>query len=187
MNAKVVYRDFGLQSLMKRIGELSGTRIRVGLVGPKAGELSADGRHTHAEVGMINMYGSDDGTIPARDFLREPFNRGRAAVARILKAGLQRILNGERPVPAMDWVGYQLAEIVRTAMARSKGIGAANAESTVRRKGFNHPLFETAGLIEAISHQVVKMFGDVLDAGAAVGDYESFTATPGEGDGGGED
>ncbi len=172
---RVVYRDFGMKRIFTAVQRAGLERLRVGVVGPKASEMSdsSGGRLTNEQVARINYYGTDDGHIPPRRFLLEPFQNGRRKVTSIFRAGTQRLL-GESADLAMDWIGKQLAAMVRTAVEKEPGVAPPNAPATILKKGFDHPLMWLGHLAEAISHRIVRGSGDVVEAGAAIGDYERF-------------
>lgn len=182
MSGKVTYKDFGLAKILERVSDVNLTRLRVGVVGAKALEPSSDGRHTNAEIAVINQYGSKDGTVPARDFLRGPFQEKRGLVARLFKdVALRIVVAAQSAEVAVDSVGSALSCVIRDALMSHEGIGGPqNAESTIARKGFDHPLVETEGLANSISHQLVRSGGDVLEAGSAVGDFEAFEISEGD-------
>lgn len=174
MSVRVVYKDFGLKKVIGAYAKMRALSVRVGVVGAKAAEPTADGRLTNAENAMIQQYGlaGPPGAEP-RDFLDQPFKSARAVVESALRRATGRMIRlEETPEQAMDWVGGELEKVVRDAIY--KKISPHNAPATVANKGFDHPLIDTLGLYDAVSHRVVRENGDVLEAGSADGDYESF-------------
>lgn len=169
------YHDLGLRKVLENIARTNVVRLRVGVVGPRAVERTADGRLTNAENGVIQQYGlAGPPGAPPRDFLNQPFVSARAQVASILRRVAGRTVRGESVEQAFDWAGYELEKISRDAIMDPPGILPRNASATVHKKGFDHPLIDHLDLYAAISHRVVREGGDVLEAGSSVGDFESF-------------
>lgn len=173
---RLEYRDVGLKKVLKQIEKTSALKLRVGVVGAKAAERTADGRLTNAENAVIQMFGlAGPPGSPARDFLNQPFRDKKSRIATILRRVAGRIVKlQETPEMALDWAGKELAEIPKTAIDFSPRNMPRNAPVTVARKGFDHPLVETRGLQQSISHRIVRTTGDVLESGSAVGDFEAF-------------
>lgn len=170
---KLEYRDFGLTEITKRIAELRGTRLYVGVVGPRASELTEDGRLTNAENAAIQQYGLAPKHYTKRDFLKGPFTRERSRVSSILRRVAGRVLRLQMtPEQSLDEAGYELERIVLEAI--DAHVKPENAPATVEKKGFNHPLVETNNLSNAISHRIVRGSGDVLEAGSTVDDFQAF-------------
>lgn len=176
LKVKVTYKDFGLEKILKNIGETSAKSVNVGVVGPKASEPAGrDGRITNGEDAIIQQYGT--ARIPPRPFLTQPFemHEGKRRVVQGFRQVVKGIVEHGTPVDiALDDFGKKMSNLIQEEMVTS-GNFTPNALLTIEKKGFDHPLIETAGLAEAISHRIVrKEFGDALEAGAAVGDYEAF-------------
>lgn len=172
IDARYVYRDFGLKRIVREAQFLGLERIRVGLVGAEAGQPSpVDGRLTNADVGTINHEGTDDGHIPPRRFLVDPYNDARREMTRLFRSAAGRIVR-DTAAHAMDWLGAQLADIPRRYILDDQGDWDRNADATVDKKGFDHPLMWLKGLAQAISHRVVRASGSFFDAGG--GEYEHF-------------
>jgi hypothetical protein len=175
VKTRVEYRDFGLQKIMAAVVKTNATKLRVGVVGPKASERTADGRLTNAENAVIQQFGLAPKHYTSRDFLDRPFKDERAKVANILRRVMGRVVRlQETPEQAMDWAGSELQKIARDAIYGPPGIQPRNKPATVEKKGFDHPLVDHLDLYDAISHKVVRSTGDALDAGSALGDYEAF-------------
>lgn len=179
---KVVYKDLGLEALLKRVAEADLKQIKVGIVGPKASEPSSDGRLTNAEVAVINEYGSDDGVVPRRSFIRDTLeHEQRQKVAAHLTEMARSIVQGTKSADAAaDEAGSALAVLIAHKILSAEGL-RPNAPATEKFKGFNHPLLDTGGLVDAVSHQVVRKGGEVLESGSTVGDYQAFEVSAGEG------
>jgi hypothetical protein len=170
---RVVYKDLGLAQITKAIESSGQLRVRVGVVGPKAEESHGDGRLTNAEAGLINEFGTKDGHVPRRSFLRDPISHAQPQVFQLMTEMIRSVVeDGASAESAADKLGEKLAAISRRAVA--DGVPPANAPATIKQKGFDHPLIDAGQLAAVITHQVVRADGSLLEAGASGEDYESF-------------
>jgi len=177
--SKVVYKDLGLARILQQVQEAGLARVRVGVVGAKALEPSADGRITLGEEGLINEFGSKDGHVPQRSFLREPLSNNHPLVFRLGTRMVQRIVDGEMTAAeAADAFGAELAQVSRNAI--DTGIQPNNAPATIDKKGFDHPLVETGNLRAAIGHQTVRETGEIVEGGASADEFQSFEYSGGD-------
>lgn len=165
------FRDLGLAEVVRRFRELDVVSLRVGAVGPKAQQRTADGRLTNAENLVIQMFGLG-GAAPRNPF--QVFDKSTPMVAGIFRRICSNVIRlQETPEQAIDRAGYQLVKLTTDAIL-NRQIPPPNKPSTIDKKGFDHPLVDSSGLVDAMSHQVVRGGGGLLDAGAAIGDYDTF-------------
>jgi hypothetical protein len=182
-NVRVTWKDFGLEKILTGVQRAGVNNIHVGLVGPKALEPSADGRLTNAEVGAINYHGTDDGVVPPRKWLDEPF-KNRKHVTGLFASAALRILNRpSEPEVALEWLGGELARVVHDRILASPAVGKPNAPSTIAKKGFDHALLWLGGLANAISYRLVRKSGDITEAGTG-GEFEAFQVSGTDSEGG---
>lgn len=171
MATNVIYTDMGFAKLMRDLKTLDKTRLRVGVVGAEGGKPSSDGRLTIAEEAIINYFGSARMNIPARKFLDVPPHMVEREMEKVVDAVLQFKDMGN----ALDEAGRKFAEYIRERILR--GDFTPNQFRTIMKKGFDHPLMDTAGLLGAIGHELVRGGGDTVSGGAS--EYESFEVTEG--------
>jgi len=151
----------GLKAIISRVaGSSSGIQARVGLNESEANQVHPlrDDGMTVGEVAALQEFGSRDGHIPARPFLRSTlmWNRG---IQRELKGVLAQvsrmvIFQGVSQLVAMRHAGAWGARKVSEAIRA--GIKPDNADRTVREKGHDMTLRHTMTLLAAISYDVVK-------------------------------
>ena len=176
MANKVVFTDKGLKKILAEVKRIAGMQVQVGLVGAKAEAPTADGRLTVAEAGIINEFGSGDGHVPRRSFLRDPMHQQRGLVTSLLlqAAGDVATLKAT-PEAVCDRIGTRLALVVSDAILAGGTPHEGNAASTIKKKGFDEPLVDTGTMLDAVGHRTVRdSGGGTLEAGSSVGDYESF-------------
>lgn len=165
MDGSVSFKDLGLAKLIGGMLELGAEEIRVGVVGEKAEQPSSDGRITIAEEVVINEYGLAP-NAPARPFMREYLREHQGEISADLQHAVVRIVTarGDESAihAALDAVGKKHADGMRDVVL-SGHAGAPNSPSTVAKKGFDHPLFDSGGLADAIDHRVTTRTEDYAE------------------------
>lgn len=148
MSTKLIDRDLGWKEFVQNVARMGDARVKVGVMDD--GEDYPEGI-TVAEVAAINEFGTEDGRIPERSFLRSTFDEKREELLVLAEMLTQRILFGKSTVEdAMNVLGATLASAIKKTIA--DGVDPPNAESTARRKAatgktakyFNKPA-ETLG------------------------------------------
>lgn len=152
---RVTDRDKGAKALMKRLAQ-SG-EITVGIheaEGSAAKEGDDDaGDMQLIDVAIVHEFGSEDGRIPRRSFIRdwedEKAEEHKGQLRQAGKAVIDGKLDAERALGRLG-VLYQ-ADIQKRI---SDGIDPANAQSTIDRKGSSKPLIDTGQLRTSVTHKV---------------------------------
>jgi hypothetical protein len=146
--------DRGFNRIAQAIRGLRPTTLRVGVLEPEGGaEADADGA-TLAGIAAINEYGSADGHVPERSFLRSTFDAHQTEYGRELAQVIEdAALSGADPEQGLARLGLRIVGDVQEAIA--SGVGPANAPSTVARKGSSKPLIDTGRLRQSIRSEVV--------------------------------
>lgn len=174
----VKWVDMGMRSIMSNIQKLGETRLQVGVLGHKADQQSTTGGGTLGQVALINEFGAPKARIPERSFIRAAAHHPRAEsiMQNVVKSAMTGNVDG-----ALHAAGNAFAEIMRDKIYHTGGF-VGNAASTVKKKGFDHPLMDSSQLADAISHQLYRINGlDVVDAGGEGNDYEAFNVSSGSG------
>jgi len=120
------------------------------------------GKHTVTlgQIALFNEYGTEK--IPPRPAFREGMEHSIRENKKLIEAQLknitQRLLSG-RKAEVKQSLTVMLTQIGRVAKAKTKeiikqGSTTPNAPSTIARKGFDHPLFETGLLLESVEYEV---------------------------------
>jgi hypothetical protein len=146
--------DLGWKKLKRALAMLShgDSYAKAGIIGEKA---QADhGGLTNEEVALIQEFGTADGHIPSRSFLREPYDANRERYMAALTKLIQAVYDGKIEVEhALALVGKMMESDMREAIRR--GIPPPNAAATIAKKGSSKPLIDKGQLIGAISSAVV--------------------------------
>lgn len=156
MSARVTITDRGLTKLRGDLEELRRLSIRAGIQGDDASARHPSGDLTVGEVAALQEYGSDDGRIPARPFLRHTSESSAAKMREALRSAVSDVIDGRaEPADAFAKVGEELRlEIVKT-IDRASEWAQPLAASTVKRKGHDRPLRDTDEMRDSVSFVVV--------------------------------
>lgn len=148
--AVVLDRDHGWRQIRKALVEqLGSTAIDIEVFIP--GDPTQEG--TVAHYAAINEYGSADGHVPQRSFLRATITERSAAYIEALKRALRRVATtGEAIDPIMQKLGLVMLGDVQRRIAA--GIDPPNAPSTIAKKGSSTPLIDTGALRQALVVEV---------------------------------
>lgn len=138
----------GLAAAMARLEGLEGVTIAAGILDASAAD---DDGTPLASIAFWNEYGTVN--APARPWMRHAFaeNRGKwtRMAGKIVKA---RGSGGGDGFVEMDKLAEAVVEGLRDSLLN--GPWARNAESTIKRKGFDKPLWETGDLHDSMSAEV---------------------------------
>lgn len=137
-------RDRGWRDLLRRAQALQGKAwVKVGILADsdRGGlhQQGPDGKSsplTVAEIAVVNEFGTEDGKIPARSFLRSSFDESQdeltALSAKLIAAV---VLDGKMDaIRALNLLGMKFASIVRNKVVGGDQVPPPNAPSTTRRK-----------------------------------------------------
>jgi len=137
-------RDHGYKQLLGLLSKQPQVGVLVGIRGQQGQDLLL--------YATVNEFGSEDGRIPERSFLRATVDENRVKYAKILEVAALRLLDGESPDRAFGIVGMTVvADVQRRIRDR---ISPANAPSTIRQKGSDVPLIDTGRLRQSIDYVV---------------------------------
>lgn len=106
-------------------------------------------------VGAVNEFGSEDGTIPERSFLRAGIAAGADRLNEITMKIARGVIRGETdPLAGLEKLGAEAATMVARRIVDLRS--PPNAASTLAaKKPKTNPLVNTGLLGQSITHQVV--------------------------------
>lgn len=137
-----------MKDLSTRLTKNKGVYIGV----PKAAGQYEDGTPL-AVIGAVQEFGSADGRIPERSFLRVPLRSNRDKFAKTFRNQIPQVISGEiTMLQLMEQLGASAESVPQEAI--SAGIAPPNAPSTIRRKGSSTPLVDKGRLRQAVTHVV---------------------------------
>lgn len=148
--------DRGLARIVKHFETMRARKsyVKVGVLGKK--DTRDSGEITNAQLASIHEYGL--GNVPARPFLRPPFEQNKAAYLEILRDAFAAALKSKGPEGykrALALVGQRLATDIKNYVTTGEGVGPPLADSTIVRKGSSRPLVDTGQLIRSVDYEVI--------------------------------
>ena len=137
--------DHGWQ---KTLAELKkSARVRVGILG--------DAGSDEVMIAAVQEFGSTDGRVPQRSFLRATIDEQRESLLNKFENLLRSAAQGKQTTEqATAKFGMLVVSAVREKI-RGR-IAPANKPATIKRKGSDMPLIDTGRLIQSIKSGVVS-------------------------------
>lgn len=105
------------------------------------------------DLAMVHEYGSKDGHIPERSFIRSTCDRKRKDHIRLLRQLQDKVILGRL---SKKQALIQFGEVVKSDMVQgiNNGIEPALKPKTIKRKGSSKPLIDTGRLKGSIAHEI---------------------------------
>ncbi len=155
MKSAVKFDLSKLQTFVKGVDDKH--QVQVGIFGNKSSRHNKGGL-TNADVGAIHEFGSYSRHIPMRSFLRMPLHTQGHQILKQVVPGSKELIAAGKMVMLLKRLGIACENVVQAAFA-SRGFGTwpANKPSTVRRKGSDAPLIDTAQLRRSIASRVTTI------------------------------
>jgi hypothetical protein len=172
--SNVYWEDRGWASIVQHVRTLGTLVLEAGIVGSDANDPHGDSGLTNGEIGALLEFGTQDGHIPARHWLRGALRQQDFLVRWLAEAARSVVAGSSSPESALALVGQRLVHTIKDNI--SNGIEPGNADATIRKKGFNYPLVDTGELVRHISSLVRKHGAALGDAG----EYDDFEIGGGE-------
>jgi hypothetical protein len=153
--------DRGAKALLQRMAKVgSGGRVSVGLLAreastPKRQRDGKPGKISLLEVANLHEFGSSDGRIPARSFIRAWYDEKREDGQKVIRILANRVLSGTLSWEQM-WhqLGLFAVGSIQKRMATPPGIKPELKQATIDAKGSSMPLIDTGQLRQSISYVV---------------------------------
>jgi len=153
-----LHKDRGMSEIRKQIAALSGLAVKAGItedVGQNRQEGNENGP-TIAQYAAWNEYGTRDGHIPSRPFIRGWVDSRREEIKATRKQLFTWVTEGKMDA---ERAIHLLGEFAQDGIKRYiiNGNFEPNAESTKqRKKGSSQPLIDTGTMRNSVRYQVVK-------------------------------
>jgi phage gpG-like protein len=105
------------------------------------------------DLAIVHEYGSKDGRIPQRSFIRSTCDENRQEHAKVMSQLKQKYIDGKL---TMNQALTQLGEVVSKDMVQTinRGVDPKLADATIRRKKSSKALIDTGRLKGSITHEV---------------------------------
>lgn len=110
---------------------------------------------TVARIAAIHEFGSLDGTIPERSFMRSSIDENLVKLTKLLKKLSGLVIDGRmQKKQALGLVGQNIADAMKAKIRT--GRFEPLAESTIKAKGSSKPLIDTGQMINSIEFDFRK-------------------------------
>jgi len=144
----------GMAEIMKEIAAMSKLAVKAGIPESEGGQKPEAGGPTVAEYAAWNEYGTANGRIPARPFIRGWVENNGGQIKKMTEFLFKKVSEGEMTAAeAMEKLG-QFGESGIKKYIR-EGTFEENKKSTVRHKGSDKPLIDTGTMRNSIRYEVV--------------------------------
>ena len=147
---QVIVRDLGWKQIKKNMKQLDNMAVDVGV----QSDAGANDEGTSiAFYGSVNEFGSSDGRVPERSFMRSTFDENIHGINNTVKR-LRALV--ERGRIDAEQAGGMLGEYHQRQIQEKirSGVPPANAPSTIKRKGSSKTLIDDGILRGAIRYEV---------------------------------
>jgi len=151
---KTTVKDMGYEKAMDAIKVAKGHPfVKVGVLQKDAGKKRQGDKFTLAQVAAVQEFGSSNGNIPERSYIRSTMDEKRKEISFLSDKLIGQILAGKMTVSrALKIMGLDIAAKIKGKITNLRE--PANAPSTVRRKGSSNPLVDTGRLRSSINSKV---------------------------------
>ena len=139
--------DLGWSKLFREMKELDKKAVKVGI---QAGETTEDGENDLAYIGGVHEFGSEDGTIPQRSFIRAGVDNKMGEIKNLSQVVSGKIIDGMSVNTGLNLIGLGVTGIIQEYI--SSGNFTPLKPNTIARKGSSKPLIDTGHLRQSIRH-----------------------------------
>ncbi len=153
MNFSVTEKDTGMAAFKARVKELGlDPEVRVGVFADQRGGGEPRGdKLTNVEIAAIHEYGSADGRVPQRSFIRSTFKDHEAEYEKLTAKVLKGVVEGKIPLKTgLDLLGSKMVADVNKKV-RTVGVPPPLSPVTIARKGSSRALIDTGRMLAAVT------------------------------------
>ena len=159
--------DHGYKALTEAVFDFSREQPVVTVGIHERQGAAAHGKKKLIDIANINEFGTDDGHVPARSFIRAWFDEAEPKLRTELIGLMRSVLAGKKTkAEILNILGQAAVGQVQERI--SNQIPPPNAEETIKRKGSSTPLIDSGALRSAVTYAVDglgKHEGDTTPAG----------------------
>ena len=151
MAGETKVNDTRLRAFMKRIKPMQkGIYVTVGVQGTEAEAAHDESGTPMSTIAAVHEFGSMDGRIPERSYLRSTYDENRRKYEQMILQGAQNSTKGkETPKQAAFKTGETMrADVIKRIKA---GIPPELSQRTIDKKGSSVPLIDTGQLVASIT------------------------------------
>lgn len=153
INLKYEFDDKPIREFLVAGKEFARKSIAVGVLGSDADKIHPTAKITVGEIAAIQEFGTDNGHIPSRPFLRSTL-ANKDLVLNTMARAARRVFSKKDTVEgALNKAGQVLSDAVRSTLLQ--GVPPPNAPATKHWKGHGDTLIGLTGaLYDAITHKI---------------------------------
>lgn len=130
--------------------------VKVGILASKGGGKADENGFTLADRAAVHEYGSEDGTIPERRWLRGTFATYEKELIALQTSLAKSFFRGHLTADkALQQLGVWSANKVKTHVKQDT-ITPPLKLSTIAAKGSDRPLIDTGLMVNSVNYEVVK-------------------------------
>lgn len=157
--------DAPWRELYKRVLAANTYRVKVGVLAEKGGNSThADSQMTLVEIAATHEFGSSDGHIPERSFIRSTlYVRSAKQLEEKITAAAKLVIDGKLDAgKALALLGTFAASEIKNTITMNEADAYGEypypplADSTIAAKGSSVPLIDTGQLKNSITYVVEK-------------------------------
>jgi hypothetical protein len=142
--------DKGRQKILKQFDKHNGSVVDVGFF---FGDVDKETGFPIAAIAAVNEYGSQDGRIPERPFMRNTLNNNKAKYRALLRKLVAEVAVGTLTnAQALERFGAIVKSDIQREITALRT--PANADSTVAQKGFDNPLINEGTMRKSVDYKV---------------------------------
>lgn len=131
--AKLEVKDTGWAEFFRTIREIRDAKVKVGIVGNAAQEKGEGEEYTVAEYGAVNEFGTEDGHVPERSFIRSTFDENVEQYVDLCRDLIGQVVDRRVSLKtALGLLGARAAADVKRKI--TSNVPPPNAPSTVMQK-----------------------------------------------------
>lgn len=148
-NKKTKDTDKGYRRILKDLGASDRSQVTVGF---HAKDVQRDNSDLNvAEIAAIHEFGSEDGVIPERSFIRSTVDDNSQKYRKFVVESFLLMIRGKlSPITALDRIGIRIRDDVKRKIVTLRE--PANTIETIVAKGSANPLIDSGTMLSRVKH-----------------------------------
>lgn len=153
--SRVVDVDRGYARVLRTLQHLHGGGVYVGIRQEKGSEVEEGDDLNLAQIAAVNEFGSSDGHVPERSFLRSTVDENKERYFSQMVKDLGSTVDGDvmfSEQQVLKRMGLRAVADVQKKITELQD--PPNAPSTIKRKGSSNPLIDTGRMRQSIDYEI---------------------------------
>jgi hypothetical protein len=145
--------DRGWNRILRDAKRIQGSYVKIGILSDAGQYDPAEGSENLADVATTNEFGSADGKVPSRPFMRQTFDRKIGDLKSFIESLKKSIWTGRLSVrQSLGQLGEKHVGHIKRAIKNREFL--ENAPATIARKGSDTPLIDTGRLWQSLTYEI---------------------------------